>query len=92
VNGNSRNVALRGVQFSLKLGSGADAHEFAHTVASWPGVLKVTQTFPDEPDDDLARLFVLEVEPSTLESVLAKLRRDRSVEYAENPAPRRLIR
>jgi hypothetical protein len=92
VNQHAKNVALRGIQFSLKVGPRTEPHEFVHTIAGWPGVLKVTQTFPDESDDDLARLFVLEVEPAALDSTLTRLRRTPSVEYAEDPAPRRLIR
>ena len=92
MNQNAKNVALRGIQFSFKVGPRAEPQEFVHTIAAWPGVLKVTQTFPDESDGDLARLFVLEVEPSALDSTLTRLRRTRSVEYAEDPAPRRLIR
>jgi hypothetical protein len=76
----------------LKLGPQADAREFVHYLSRWPGILSVTQTFPDESDQDLAKLLVLEIEPSAVASTLKKLRKNPSVEYAEEPAPRRLIR
>jgi hypothetical protein len=90
VHKSANNQAARGVQFSFKVGAGTEAHSFANVVANWPGVLRVTQTFPDDSDDDLARLFVLEVQPSALVSTLNKLRRDPSVEYAEEPSPRKM--
>lgn len=56
------------------------------------GVQSVIQTFPEETDEELKRLFVLEVEPSELKNALKELRRRREVEYAERAPPRKLIR
>jgi hypothetical protein len=59
---------------------------------SSPGVLTATQTFPDEKDDELARLFVLKVERSRLPHVLQKLRDDPGIEFAEEAGLKRLIK
>ena len=56
------------------------------------GVQSVIQTFPDETDQELKRLFVLEVEPSKFESALEELRHCSEVEYAEKSPLRKLIR
>ena len=56
------------------------------------GVQSVIQTFPDETDQELKRLFKLEIDPSELESALKELRRCPEVEYAGKPALREVIR
>jgi hypothetical protein len=56
------------------------------------GVQSVVQTFPEESDEELKRLFVLEVKPAELETALKELRRRSEVEYAEKAPLRKLIR
>ncbi len=58
---------------------------------SCPGVLKATQTFPDEQDDELARLFVLTVDRARLSSVMTALGRHPDVELVEEAGRKRLI-
>jgi len=89
---NARNVAARGAQLSLRLGPQVDARQFVRDLSSWPGILAVNQTFPNESDQELAKLLVLEIEPSAVASTLKRLRKNPSVEYAEEPNLRRLIR
>ena len=52
----------------------------------------MTQTFPDEADEELARLFVVEVDPLKLKGALKDLQENPAVEYAEPTARRKLIR
>jgi hypothetical protein len=54
-----------------------------------PGVVKVTQTFPDETDEELATLYVLQVERPKATTALRALRSDPSVAFAETCAPRK---
>ena len=56
------------------------------------GVQSVIQTFPDETDQELKRLFVLEIDASDVESALKELRRRPEVEYVEKAPLRKLIR
>jgi hypothetical protein len=56
------------------------------------GVQSVIQTFPGELDEELKRLFVLEIEPSEVDSALKELRRRHEIEYAEAAPRRKLIR
>jgi hypothetical protein len=61
-------------------------------VAAVPGVVRVRQVFPEEVDDEeLLRMFVLDVEPAERERTLAALRTSKLVEEVE-PAPTRRIR
>lgn len=78
-------------QVHVKLTPGADRALFLRRLSSTQGVRRVTQLFPSETDAELARLYVLEVDPSHLEALMRELRRDKSLEYAEVAAPRRLI-
>jgi hypothetical protein len=90
--GNAKNAASRGVQLSVKLQPNADPQEFVRQFSQAPGVLRVTQTFPDERDHDLATLFVVEVDPAALHTAIKRLRSTPDVVYAVDPAPRHLIR
>jgi len=56
------------------------------------GVRSVIQTFPDEMDQELNRLFVLEIDPSEVDSALKELRQRHEIEYAETAPRRKLIR
>ena len=56
-----------------------------------PGVVQVTQTFPDEPDEELSTLYVLQVEAPRASTVLRSLRKDPAVAFAETCAPRKAL-
>lgn len=77
---------------NVKLTGNSDSSRCRGILSRLPGVQSVIQTFPDEADEDLKRLFVLEIAPSKLESVLKKLRHHGEVEYAEQAPLRKLIR
>jgi hypothetical protein len=88
----AKNVAVRPIQLSVKLQPDADPQEFVRHFSGIPGILRVTQTFPGETDQELAGMFVVEIDPSVLQSAVKQLRSSPIVEYAADPAPRRLIR
>lgn len=84
--------ATRAVPVNVKLTPRADREQFVNTLSGAPGIRRVVQTFPGETNQDLAALFLVEVEPSSLDSALRQLRKNSDVEYAEEAAPRKLIR
>jgi hypothetical protein len=57
-------------------------------LAALPGVTSVCQTFPDERDRDLARLFVVEADPSDAQAVVERLRSMSWIESADTAPPR----
>lgn len=77
---------------NVKLAPGIDARRSASILARAPGVVNVTQTFPGESDRDLASLYLIEVDTDTLNTALSQFRNNPDVEYAEEAAPRKLIR
>lgn len=76
----------------MKLAEDSDPQRSRGMLSRLRGVRSVIQTFSDETDQELRRLFVLEIDPSELESALKELRRNPEVEYAEKPPQRKLIR
>jgi len=81
-----------GVRVNVKFATRADQNRSLKTVSAIPGVLHVIQTFPDEADQELASLYLVEVETAQIKSALRELRTMPGVEYAEETAPRKLIR
>ena len=77
---------------NVKLARGKDGTRARKVLSNVPGLKSVVQTFPDETDPDLANLYVLEVNPTAVGSVLKRLRKNPYVEYVEETARRKLIR
>ncbi len=84
--------SVQPLRVNVKLAGDSDLSRCRGTLSRFPGVQSAAQTFPDESDEELKRLFVLEIEASKLESVLKELRRWGEVDYAEQVPPRKLIR
>jgi hypothetical protein len=84
-------MASNTTQVNVKLAPGADRRRAAAFLAALPGVEDVVQLFPDEADEELAGLYVIEVDAPELETALHELGRQPDVEYAEEAAPRKLI-
>jgi hypothetical protein len=80
------------LRVNLKLTGDADPDRSRGLLARVRGVQSVIQTFPDETDQELKRLFVLEIDPSDFESSLKELRHCPEVEYVEKAPLRKLIR
>ena len=80
------------IRVNVKLAPGADRRRAVAFLADLPGIEDVVQTFPDEADEELASLYLLDVAPDDLDTPLHELRRHPDVEYAEAAAPRKLIR
>jgi hypothetical protein len=60
-------------------------------LSATPGVLSVTQLFPDERDQELRCLYMVEVLADRLPAALSHLQHAPDVEFAEETAPRKLV-
>ena len=83
--------AQRPVRLNVKLASQVNEEKPEKVLAGTPGLKSVIQTFPDEEDEELSRLFIIEVEPSSAKLALEKLHENPAIEYAEPTAKRKLI-
>lgn len=79
------------IKLNMKLADGAGKN-LDRLLAETPGIQSVIQTFPDETDEELSRLYVLEVTASESEAAIKMLNAHPEIEYVEPSAPRRLIR
>lgn len=79
----------RPVRFNVKLATGGTRE---NTLDKTEGVLRVDPLFPDEEDEDLATIYVVEIGSKDADTVVERLEKDPHVEYVERPAPRKLIR
>jgi len=79
-------------QLNVKLAPRADAAKARRLIAQTPGVTKVAQTFPEEKDEELARLYVLHVDAARVEQIVKTLRNDAAVDFVEAAPVRKLIR
>jgi transcription initiation factor IIE alpha subunit len=82
----------RVVGVNLKLRAGAEARQSLAQLERSPDVLRIVKTFPEETDDELANLYLLEVEVTRIGPLMDRLRNDPFVEYAEQAALRKLVR
>jgi hypothetical protein len=76
-------------QLSLRLSPSTDVDQSKRAMEALPGVERVRQVFPDQADQELARLFVLDVTPAQGEATLAALRSASYVEEVERAPKRR---
>lgn len=81
-----------GVRLNLKLASGVQQGKLKQLLATAPGIESVIQTFPDEPDEELSRLYIVEVNASEADAALKTLSRKPEIEYVEPTAARRMMR
>jgi hypothetical protein len=81
----------RPIRLNVKLASQVNSKRPENVLAGTPGLKSVIQTFPDENDEELSRLFIIEVEPSAAKLALEKLLDNPAIEYAEPAAKRKLI-
>jgi hypothetical protein len=75
-------------QISLSVARNADIEQAKLVIASVRGVLRVRQVFPDQNDEELRRMFVVDLESEAKDAALATLRQSSLVEAAD-PVPRR---
>jgi len=78
-------------RLNVKLAAAVRPQQSQELLSSTPGVISVIQTFPDEDDEELSRMFVIEVDPSAVQAAVKKLLENPAVEYAEPTAKRKLV-
>ena len=64
----------------------------ATLLSATPGLQNIVQLFPDESDEELRTMYMLDVSPEHLQAAMTQLRRNPGVESAHETAPRKLIR
>ena len=79
------------IRLNVKLASSVNEESPEKLLADTPGLKSVIQTFPDEKDEELSRLFIIEVEPSAAKLALKKLNENPAIEFAEPTPKRKLI-
>ena len=81
----------RGIRLNVKLTPGIGRQQLGKVWSETPGLRSAIQTFPDETDQELSRLYIIEVDPSNLKAALRQLRHNPYIEYAEETARHKLI-
>jgi hypothetical protein len=79
------------IRLNVKLASRVAEETPEKLLAGTPGLKSVIQTFPGEKDEELSRLFIVEVEPLAAASALKQLKENPAIEFAETTAKRKLI-
>ena len=79
-------------RLNVKLTPETKPHQSEKVLSSTPGVISVIKTFPDEKDEELSRMYVIEVDPAQSGDTLKNLQQNPAVEYAEHCAKRKLIK
>ncbi|HJQ68672.1 MAG TPA: hypothetical protein VKA70_06855 [Blastocatellia bacterium] len=82
----------RWARVNVKLVPGINPSQADKILSEMPGVNKVIQLFPDEPDEELLGMYMLEIDPDQLDAAMKKLSKDPKLESAEATARRKLIR
>jgi len=82
----------RAARLNVKVVPGVDEKRSQSVFSKTPGYVTAIQLFPDEPEEEMRSLYIVEVEPSEVEQAVERLRGNPAVEYAEPPARRKLIR
>lgn len=90
--GNAPQEGVRPARLNVKVAGAVKPGHWQKILSSTPGVTAVTQTFPDENDEELSRLFVVDVDPAKSADALKNLQDNPAIEYAELTARRKLIR
>jgi len=76
----------------VKLAAGTDRSQANTLLARTPGFRSVIQPFPDDPDDEMHRMDIVEVVSDGVGDALQQLQRNPQVEFAHETAPRKLVR
>lgn len=79
-------------RLNVKLAPETKPQETEAVLSSTPGMISVVQTFPDEEDEELSRMYVVEVDSASTDDALENLQQNPAVEHAEHTAKRKLIK
>jgi hypothetical protein len=84
--------SVSAARLNVKLTPETKPHETEEVLSSTPGMISVVQTFPDEEDEELSRMYVVEVDSTMSQDALENLQQNPAVEHAEHTAKRKLIK
>ncbi|HEY6046752.1 MAG TPA: hypothetical protein VIU65_09120 [Pyrinomonadaceae bacterium] len=87
-----KNQSVSAARLNVRLTPETKPHETEEVLSSTPGMISVTQTFPDEEDEELSRMYVVEVDSASSADALENLQQNPAVEHAEHTAKRKLIK
>jgi hypothetical protein len=79
-------------RINVKLAQGLDSNEIKQVLTGTPGIRLVTQLFPAENDEEMLRMYILDVDSDSASDVVERLQNNPHVESAHETAPRKLIR
>jgi subtilase family protein len=79
-------------RINVKLAAGTYRSQANTLLARTPGFRSVIQPFPDDPDDEMRRMDIVEVVSDGVGDALQQLQRNPQVEFAHETAPRKLVR
>lgn len=80
------------IQVNVRASTHGSSEDFVKSLESTPGVTSAEPLFPGESHPDLASLYVVYLEESSVIEARQMLRDLPEVEYVELPEPRKLIR
>ena len=69
----------------------SDNSKLVDDIRQMKGVIKVTQTFPDNSDEELRRIYVMNVEHEMSDAICKLLREHPGIEEADIVAARRIM-
>lgn len=75
------------VRFNVKLTTGTTRAETLNK----SGILSAVPLFPDEDDEDLSTIYVVEIGSKDADTVVEHLENDPHVEYVERPPVRKFV-
>jgi hypothetical protein len=85
------NSAAETARVNVKLVPGTAQERAEHLLRQSPGVLGVEQLFPDETDDEMRGMYIIEVDGGSAGEAVRELAARPEVEYAHETARRKLI-
>lgn len=84
-------TSQRGARINVKLAPGISEKQADKVLARTPGLQSVVQLFPEEKDEEMLSMYMLEVAPDQLKAAMEQLRQNPQVESAHETATRKLI-
>jgi hypothetical protein len=79
-------------RLNVKLVPGINHEQANQVLSETPGLQSIIQLFPDEKDEEMRSMYMLEVAPDQLKDAVAQLHHNPKIESAHETAPRKLIR
>jgi hypothetical protein len=81
----------RRARVNVKLVPGISRNQADKILSKTPGLQSVIQLFPDETDEEMLSMYMLEVNPDQLDAAMKQLHENPELESAHETAQRKLI-